>query len=122
MRKLLAVLLATSLVAFVYGVMFDMGRLVTGAMVFSGCMAGTLAGDTIRRRKAGRSDVLAVILVLGGLGVLMLSALVANQCLHLGWFPVSMSPLATATLFLVIFSVVLSLGLTWRMQKREKEA
>ncbi|GEM_PF-6218363 len=49
MKKLVYVLLAASLVAIIVGVLIDIEKLYMGAIVFGGCMIGSLIGDGLRK-------------------------------------------------------------------------
>ena len=51
MKKLVYVLLAASLVAIIVGVLIDIEKLYMGAIVFGGCMIGSLIGAWIKERE-----------------------------------------------------------------------
>ncbi len=51
MKKLIYALLAASLVAIIVGVQLDIEKLYMGAMVFTGCMIGSLIGTWIKEKK-----------------------------------------------------------------------
>ena len=120
MRKFLFVLLACSLFALMLGILLDLSKVLTGSMVLSGCLAGTLIGDTIKNKGSIANDMKVGLLVLGGLCILLMGLFIVNDFMHLNLLPAPMPKLVIGVFCFASLSIVACIILTWYWGRRKK--
>ncbi len=120
MRKFLFILLAFSLATVMLGILLDMGKVLTGSMTMSGCLVGTLIGDTIKNKGSIANDMKVGLLVLGVLCILLMGLFIVDNFMHLNLLPVSMPKLVIGIFCFASLSIVASIILTWYWGRRKR--
>ena len=120
MRKFLFVLLACSLFAIMLGILFDLSKVLTGSMALSGCLVGTLIGNTIKNKGSIANDMKVGLLVLGVLCILLMGLFVVDNFMHLNLLPISMPNLVIGIFCFASLSIVACIVLTPYLGRRKK--
>ena len=102
------------------GILLDMSKVLTGSLVMSGCLVGTLIGDTIKNKASIANDMKAGLLVLGVLCILLMGLFIADNFMHLKLLPISMPKMAIGVFCFALLSIVASIILTWYWGRRKR--